>query len=344
MKTTLAVFLLIFSVNFLMAQTMPEAFLGLLPDPPGSVCNEGENDAKSGFIQKVGEVHDKLQEEISRRHTEIEDNVDKNKGKMQENAMARSGVSNELAQKMMALEKASKGATGDQAKAYKAQQKALADQMIQQSMNISMGELENLKTMDKAGKTAWATAYATEKKAEVMADPEAYKQKNAANMKDFKLLQKQKQLADSLGAQSTKYMKQFQDLDNDKDAQVLLTQIDELEAKLNEEYKKENRPNDNAIKSLNSSIRNLQISYCNLQSPKYLDILSKYKSFTQSSMASYYRLEKLTNQVNATQTGVDLTTEPGMMGLQQVGAYLNRLSDVYRYNHISPKYVYIGAE
>ncbi len=344
MKTTLAVFLLIFSVNFLMAQTMPEAFLGLLPNPPGGICNEGENDAKSDFILKVGEVHDKLQEEISRRRDEIEDKVDKNKGKMQENAMARTGVSPELMQQMMALEKQSKGATGDQAKAYKAQKKALADQMIQQSSNISMGEIENLKKMDNAGKTAWATAYATEKKAEVMADPQAYQQKTASDMKDYKLMQKQKQLADSLGAQSTKYMKQFQDLENDKDAQALLTQIDEMEAKLDEEYKKENRPNDNAIKSLNSSIRNLQISYCNLQSPKYLDILSKYKSFTQSSIASYYRLEKLTNQVNATQTGVDLTTEPGMMGLQQVGAYLSKLSDVYRYNHISPKYVYIGAE
>lgn len=344
MKTILAALLLTFSVNFLKAQTTPEAFIGLLPSPPGGICVEGENDAKSDFIKRVGEVHDQLQEEISRRKDEIENKVDQNKSKMQQNAMARTGVSPELMQQMMALEKQSKGATGDQAKAYKEQKKALADQMMQQSMNISMGEVENLKKMDKAGKTAWAEAYATEKKAEVMADPEAYKKKTAADMKDFKLMQKQKQLADSLGAQSAKYMKQFQDLETDKDAQAMLTQISELEAKLNEEYQKENRPNDNAIKAYLSQIRDIQITYCNLQSPKYLDILSRYKSFTQASLTPYYRLEKLTNQVSATQTGVDLSTEPGMMGLQQVGAYLSKLSEVYRYNHISPKYVYIGAE
>jgi len=344
MKTTLAVILLVLSISFANSQTMPEAFISLLPNPPGGICSEGENDAKSAFIQKIGEIHDKLQEEISRRKDEIENKVDKNKGKMQENAMARTGVSPELMQQMMALEEKSKGATGDQAKAYKAQKKALADQMIQQSSNISMGEIENLKKMDKAGKTAWAEAYATEKKAEVMADPKAYQQKAAADMKDYKLAEKQRQLADSLGAQAMKYMKQIEDLDKDQAAQALLTQIDETEAKLNEEYKKENRQNDDAIKSLSNSIRNLQISYCNMQTPKYLDILSRFKSFTQASLTPYYRLEKLTNQVNATQIGVNLNTEPGMMGLQAISSYLSKLSDVYRYSHIRPKYVYIGAE
>jgi hypothetical protein len=344
MKTTLIGSFLILLCFFANAQTMPEAFISQLPNPPGGFCVEGENDAKSAFIQRVGEVHDKLEEEISRRKDEIESKMDANKDKMMQNAIARTGVSPELMQQMMALEKQSKGATGDQEKAYKAQKKALADQMMQQSANISMAEVENLKKMDKAGKTAWAEAYATEKKAEVMADPQAYQQKAATDMKDYKLVEKQRQLADSLGAQSMKYMKQFEDLEMDKTAQDLLTQIDELEAKLNEEYSKENRENDNAIKTYTNQIRDIQISYCNMQTPKYLDILSKYKSFTQASLTPYYRLEKLTNQVNATQTGVKINTEPGLMGLQQVMAYLSKLSDVYRYNHIRPKYVYIGAE
>ncbi len=344
MKTFLAVFLLMISVNFSNAQTMPEAFLSQLPNPPAGLCTEGENDAKTAFMEKISEVNDKLNEEISRRKDDIEAKMEANQGKMQQNAMARTGVSPELMQQMMALEKANKGATGDQKKAYEAQKKALADQMMQQSMNISMGEVENLKKMDKAGKTAWAEAYATEKKAEVMADPKAYQQKAASDMKDYKLAEKQRQLADSIGAQSMKYMKQFEELETSKESQNLLTQIDQLEAKLNEEYKKENRPNDDAIKSYMGQIRNLQISYCNLQSPKYLDILSRYKSFTQASLTPYYRLEKLTNQVTATQTGVDNSSEPGLMGLLAISSYLSKLSDVYRYNHIKPKYVYIGAE
>lgn len=344
MKTIFTVFILILVGFVAKSQTMPEAFIGMLPNPPGDVCSEGENDAKSAFIQKIGEIDTKLGEEISRRKDEIDAKMKVNEDKMKQNAMARTGVSPELVQQMMALEKANKGATGDQVKAYKEQKKALADQMIQQSSNISMGEIENLKKMDKAGKTAWAEAYATEKKAEVMADPQAYQQKAAADMKNYKLAEKQRQLADSLGAQLMKYMKQIEDLDKDQTAQAMLTQIDEMEAKLNEEYKKEIRPNDNEIKSLMNSIRNLQISYCNLQSPKYLSILSRYKTFVQASLTPYYRLEKLTNQVTATQTGVDLSTQPGMMGLQAISSYINRLSDVYRYNHINPAYVYIGAE
>ena len=339
--TALILILVGFAVK---AQTMPEAFLGMLPVPPGNVCSEGEEDAKSAFIQEIGEVHEKLQEEISRRKDEIEAKMEANEGKMMQNAMARTGVSPELMQQMKALEKQSKGASGDQKKAYEAQKKAMADQMMQENMNISMGEIDNLKKMDKAGQTAWATAYATEKKAEVMADPQAVQKKTAADMKNYQLVTKQRQLADSLNAQQTKYMKQFEELENDKNALALVTQIDELEEKLNEEYKKENRPNDDVIKSLTNRIRDLQINYCNLQSPKYLEILSRYKTFMQASLMSYYRLEKLTNQVTASQTGVEMNAKPGLMGLENVKAYLSRLSNVYQYNQIRSKYVYIGIE
>lgn len=344
MKTTLIVYILFLVGLITNAQTMPEAFISLLPSPPEGICAEGENDAKSAFIEKVGEIKEKLDEEISRRTEKIESDMEANQGKMEQHAMARTGVSPQLMQQMMAIEKASKGATGDQKKAYEAQKKALAGQMMQQSTNISMGEIENLKKMDKAGKTAWAEAYATEKKAEVMADPKAYQQKAATDMKNYKLAEKQRQLADSLGAQSMKYMKQFEELETSKESQNLLTQISELDTRLNEEYQKENRPNDDAIKSLTNQIRDIQISYCNMQSPKYLEILSKFKSFTQASLTPYYRLEKLTNQVTATQTGVEINTQPGLMGLQAIGSYLSKLSDVYRYNHIRPQYVYIGAE
>lgn len=344
MKTTFIAVLFLLIGCVAKSQVMPEAFIGLLPSPPGGICAEGENDAKSAFIEKIGEIQSKLDEEISRRTEKIENHMEANQEKMAQHAMARTGVSPELMQQMMALEKASKGATGDQKKAYEAQKKALASQMMEQSTNISMGEVENLKKMDKAGKTAWAEAYATEKKAEVMADPKAYQQKTAADMKNYRLVEKQKFLADSLGAQVVKFGKQIQDIENGQEAVAMQTQMAQLESKLNELYQQENRPNDNEIKSVSNSLRNLQISYCKLQTPKYLDVVAKYKVFMQTSLQPYYRLEKLTNQVNASQTGVEISSEPGLMGLQSVNAYLHLLSDVYRYNHIRPEYVNMGAE
>jgi len=268
-----------------------------------------------------------------------------NQGKMMQNAVAKTGISPQLTQQIMALQQKKKNATNaEERKAIDLQMKALTSQMMQESMNMSMDEVNNLKKMDKAGKTAWATAYTTEKQAEAMADPKALNEKAAAATKDYKLMEKQKQLADSLGYQITNFGKQFQELESNQDAVAMQTQITELEAKLSDLYKQENRKNDNEIKSAENSIRNIQISYCNLQSPKYLSILAKYKSFVQTTIRPYYRLEKLTRQVNAAQTGVDVDLEPGLMALEQVKAYMNLLSDAYHYNRINSGVKYIGGE
>jgi hypothetical protein len=346
MKISVICILLLFLGGIGYAQQMPESFFGMLPDPPGGICNppEGEDPAKKAFIEKISEINRQLTDEILKRRETVEEKMDSNKDKMMQNAMARTGVSPQVMQQMMALEKASKGATGEQAKAYKEQKKALAGQMMEQSMNISMGEIENLKKMDKSGKKAWAEAYATEKKAEVMADPKAYQDKNAALMKDVKLVQKQTQLADSLGSQATKYMRQFAELDSSRQSQDLLTQIKQEEEILNEMYKENSGGNNQAIMSQLNKIRNMEISYCNMQTPKYITILSNYKVFLNTSLRHYYRLEKMTNQVTAQQTGVDFQPEPGLMGLEQIKAYLQKLSSVYQYCQIRPAAKNIGAE
>lgn len=346
MKTSISVCLLCCLFCFAKAQIMPESFFGMLPDPPGGICNptEGDDPAKTAFISKIAEIDRRLTDEILKRRENMEEKIDRNEDKMKQNALARTGVSPELMQQMMALEKQSKGATGDQAKAYKEQKKALASQMMEQSMNMSMGEIENLKKMDKEGKKAWGEAYATEKKAEVMADPKAYQDKNEALMKDVKLVQNQQHLADSLGSQSTKYMQQFAELDSSRQAQDLLTQIEQEEVILNEMYKEGSGSNNQAITSQLNKIRNMEINYCNMQTPKYLAILSNYKVFLHSSLDDYYRLEKMTYQITARQTGVDIQPEPGLMGLEQIKSYLQKLSSVYKYRQIRPAASYIGAQ
>lgn len=346
MKITVISILLLFSSSFCYAQLMPESVFGMLPDPPGGICNAqvGENPAKKAFIDKTSEIDQQLDKEILARHNNLKDKMDQNEDKMMHNAMDRTGISPELMQQMMALQKKSKGASGEQAKAYNAQKKALAGQMMEQSTNLSMGEIENLKNMDKAGKKAWAEAYATEKKAEIMADPKAYQDKNAALMKDVKLVQKQQHLADSLGSQLTKYMKQFADLDVSREAQDLLTQIKEAEAQLDEMYKEGNNKSNEQINGQLNKIRNLQINYCNMQTPKYLAILSNYKVFLHSSIPHFYRLEKMTNQLTASQTGVDVQASSGLMGLEKIRDYLQKLKGSYQYNQIRPEAKYIGAE
>jgi hypothetical protein len=346
MKISVTCIILFFFCRIAFAQQMPESFFGMLPDPPGGICNppEGDDPARKAFINKIGEIDHQLTAEILKRRKNIEKTMDGNKDQMMQNAMARTGVSPELMQQMMALEKQSKGATGNQAKAYKEQKKALAGQMMEQSMNMSMGEIENLKNLDKEGKKVWAEAYATEKKAEVMADPKAYQDKNAKLMKDVKLVQKQTNLADSLGSQATKFMRQFAELDSSRQSQDLLTQIKQEEEVLNEMNKEGSGANNNAMMSQSNKIRNLEMAYCSMQTPRYIAILSNYKVFLNSSIRHYYRLEKMTNQVTAQQTGIDFQPDPGLMGLEQVKAYLQKLSSVYQYSRIRPVAKYVGAE
>lgn len=338
------VFILLFLFQgFAYAQVTPESFLSRLPSPPGDACSTGENSGKSEFTEALEKVGRELSQEIGERRDKMEQKYEDNEDKMKQNAMARTGVSPQLMQQMMAIEKASKGATGDQKKAYDAQKKALVGQMMQSSTNISMGEIENLKKMDKAGKTAWAEAYATEKKAEVMADPKAYQDKNASLMKDVKLVQKQKQLADSLGGKQIKFVKKIEELEKDKAGIDIQTKIAQLESELNDLYKQEKVPEEE-VRSKQNAIRDLEIQYCNLMTSKYMEIVVGYKSFLMSSLKDYLRLEKLTNQVTAAQTGVDVKAEPGLLGLEQVNAYYKVLSGAYRYNQIRPLAVYVGAQ
>jgi hypothetical protein len=344
MKRTAVISLFIFSCLFMKAQVMPEAFIGMWPSVPGNACSEDTN-GRGKFTSELSEVIDKLDQEMNRRHEETKAKVDANKSKMQENALKKTGVSPELTQKMMALQEQKKNAKSKEQKdAIEKQMKALTDQMMQESMNMSMGEVQNLKTMDKAGKTAWATAYSTEKKAEVMAEPEKYQEQNAKNMNDYNLVKEQKRLNDSLGAQQAKYARQFMALDNDSTGKAILKNISDLEAKLDTLEATEDCKCEDQKNSLRHSIREQQKNYCNLLSPRYAEILHRYETFTKAAIQPLYRLEKLTQQVTAMQTGVDLKLEPGELGLGQIHSYLAALINFDKYNNIGPPVVYIGSE
>jgi len=340
MKTIFTLFLLMFAMIYANAQVRPEAYLSKLPSVPGDICSD-ETQGKDEFFSKVNEISEQLQTEMERRHENNDAKVDAGKPKMMDNAMKQTGVSPELIQQLQALEKQSKGASGDQKKAYDAQKKALADQMMQQSMNISMGEVENLKKMDKAGQKAWATAYATEKQAEVAADPKKYQDQNAREMQKYNLVKSQKQLSDSLNAQQNRYMAKFREIDENEDGSKLLAKIEGIRNEIREEYSKTTRTDQKLIE-LRSKLVAAKTSYCNLQSPRYIKVLAEYKSFILSSMSAYYRLEKLSNEVTKMQTGVDISPEPGQLGLGNVSSYIHQLLDAYKYNLYGSEDLTIG--
>lgn len=336
MKTffsALIILSLCMSVN---AQVRPEAFIGMLPSVPGNVCSEDNSQEKDKFIARLDEISVKLQNELDRRRENNDADSDANKQKMMDQAVKQTGISPELVQQLMALEQQSEGATGDQKIAYEKKKRAIADQMLQQSKNMSLGELDNLKNTDEAGQKAWSTGYAAESQAEVAADPQKYKDQNAKEMQKYNLVKKQKQLKDSIDAQQNKYLKKFAEVDKDENGVKLLAQIEQARTKISDLYaeasKRETSPDQDQLATIKSDMVKAKKSYCALLTPKYIDALAGYKSYSLSSLDALYRLEKLTNEVYEAQNGVKLSTEPGGFGLAQVSSYLDKLQDAYKYN------------
>ena len=346
MKKVFSITVFLFFWTVIDAQVRPEAFMGMLPSVPGNICSDDNKQEKDEFIAKIDEISALLQTELDRRSENQDADSDANEQMLISNTVKKSGISPELVQQLMALEQQSEGATGEEKEAYEAQKRAITDQMLQQSKNISLGELDNLKTMDSAGQRAWATGYAVEAQAEVNADPQKYKDQNAKEMQKHNLQKKYKQLTDSLNAQQNKYMQKFAEIDEDEEGKNLLAIIEGIREKIadlyNETAKAGRSPDQQILVALRSEMYLAKVSYCNVQTPKYISVLDEYKSFIQSSMPAYYRLEKLTNEVMKMQTGVNNTPEPGQFGLGNVSSYIKRLLEAYKYNLYGPEDLTIG--
>lgn len=314
------------------AQPGPGDFLGRLPKP-GDVCSV-DTVPRNQFHSMVSAVSVELNNDIRRRKNEAETSVKNNEEQMRANALKQTGVSPDIAQKMMALQQRKKTATSQAEKEQiDKEMKALTGQMVQQSTNISMGEISNMKNMSKEGKEAWASGYATEKKAEVMAEPEKYKDQNVKAMEKHRLLSQYTRLNDSLGAAHAKYITQFQDLENDQEGKRILEHLEYLNTQLSEELAKGLSGKERS-EEIRASIYSEQVSYCRMQSPRYLQILGSYEVFMRNAIPDYYRLEELSNQVNEAQTGVRLDIEPGLLALEALADYVSRLNAAYKYNII----------
>ena len=338
MKHNIFTAILLFCLISLQAQNRPEAYMSMMPDIPGPICDH-HNEGTGHFYTEIQNVDIKLTAELNRRRENMDASVNSNQSKIEAHAMQQSGVSPELTQKMMALQQQKKNAkTEQQRKEVDKQMKALTDQMMQESANISMGEVQNLKKMDKEGKTAWATAYSTEKKAEVMAEPEKYQEQNAKNMQKFNLQQQYSRLNDSLGAAQGKYAKKFQEMEENEVGKNLLELIGNTRKEMNDYIamctEKDIEQDKGKIDGYKDQINMACESYCQLLGPRYAENVETYKNFILTALSSYYRLEDLNNKVMAMQTGVDLKPEPGYLGLDVVKDYLSRLKDAFRYNII----------
>lgn len=316
---------------------LPEDFINRLPVVPYPICDE-DSAAHARFVLQFFPLDKELKDEILRRTLEMKAKVNDNQTKMEANALQQMGASPEISQKMMALQQKKKNATSQEERAaIDKEMKALGIEMMGAGQDISMKEAKNMENLSKDGKQAWATAYATGKKAEVMAEPEKYQQETAKNKEKADLVNKYTRLNDSLGALKTKFDIKFRELDEDKEAVEALKRIDIWE----EDLRNLLRDFPNETEKQEAKMRQIyteQGNYCKRQTSLYVSILGDYEIFVVTNVLQYYKLEELNNQVMSMQTGVDLKPEPGLLGLQVIEDYLFRFGDVYKYHIQNPNY------
>lgn len=314
----LIVNILISSATF--AQVTPEAFLSMLPAIPDNVCSD-EINARNNFIAKLDSISELIENETSRRKENIDANSEDYEKQVMNKFAKQYGLSQEDMKKLQ-----------NDDEMTDAEKDALINKALQNSANISLDEVKNLKKMSKEGKEAWAEAYSTEKMAEIQADPQKNQDEQLKNKSLFELTAMQKHIIDSIKAVESKFAKQFEDIDKDKDAKTMLDNISKLEREIGQMMGELSESEQVKFDALVQKLKSEKDKYCSKYTPQYIAILQRYESYTKSCLPVCYRLEKISAQLSKLQTGVDMKQEPGSLAIGKVAGYLGKLRGVYKYN------------
>lgn len=301
------------------SQATPEYFIGLVPALPSNACTTKSSE-KSDYLSNVSELSDQIKNEISKRKKVLDEAISENTEKMQQNMVKDMGLSPADMAKMK------NGGKMSQAEAM-----AMADKMMKNKYNMSVGEVKNVQKMSKEGKQAWGEAYSAEMMADAQANPEKYKADQTKNMNMYELIKEKKELAEKHLAMNSKFQQQFQELENDTSENKTLRDISKWTS---EWYGMSGVDYGQGPKmtALANRIKSAKISYCNKYTPKFFDIYHRYLIYIKTSLPDYYRMEELEFQIIAAQTKVNnKPSEPGLMALQIVSEYINKLNDVFKY-------------
>jgi hypothetical protein len=300
------------------SQSQAKAYLGMIPALPDGACTM-KSAEKSDYLVKVTELSDQINREITRRKKEQKGFESAYQRQIQQNMAKQMGLSPTEATKM---------SNGGQLS--KEEKMALAEKMMSEKFNMSVGEAKNIQKMSKEGKAAYAQALGTE----MMANAQANPTKNSIdqNKNLIGLMQKQQLLAAKIQAQTNKFNMEFTELEKDTSENQTLRKISELTSRINELSGVDLGPQGAKVKSLQSELRSAQVGYCNKFTPRYFDVYHRYLAYITENISDYDRMEEIDHQIYIAQTGVsDQMAEPGLMALELVDGYIGKLRDAFRF-------------
>jgi len=303
------------------AQKISNGYLMKIPALPVDSCNVTRENAEA-FILKISILEAQLKNEIDTLNQTVDQYMKSNAGAAQERAVQQ--MSQQYGLSQADIEKLKNKNLSA------AEKQEIANKMMQQQTNMSMGEVKNLSKMSDAGKKAYAEAYATEAMAANQADPKQ-QAKNEAAKSQYDMLSSQQAINSKISAINQKIAALYAAIGSDPERQKMLDRMDVWHNKIMSmtgiDYGQGKQ-----MDSLAVLIKNEKIAYCNKYTPKYRAALRKHLEILKSSLPDYQNLGNITAEVTKAQTGIEMPAEGREVpALQAIDGYLGALQGLYNY-------------
>jgi len=317
MKNLLSLILFMILNVISLSQVKPEAFIGMLPAIPGNACADDMDD-KNIFFDKLDSISELIENELENREEKSGADSEEFENITIKNLANKYGLSQKELEQLQNDENLS----GEE-------QEELINKVMKKKDDVSLKEVKNLDSLDERGMNSWAEAYADQKMAETQYDYEKSQEMQLQNKNSYELSQLRKHITDSLKAIEFKFAQQFDEIENDPERKKMLDNIMKLSEEANNLMGEGNKAKLDVIVE---KIKTEMEKYCLKFTPKYLEILNRYESYTKSCLPVCYKLEKIIAQHTQLQTGVEMKYNPGYLGIKQVSEYSKKLRDAYKYN------------
>jgi hypothetical protein len=296
-------------------QNTPIEFLNAVPQPPSTLCN-ATMEQKKQFLDEIASFDtiysvkmDEYQQGNEKFHEQHHDDETIN-------ALMKAGYSREDAKKMKNLDNMSEE-----------QQEALANQVMMNQYNMTMGEAKKVADYDTESQRRWAKAQSTMMMADTEADPEKNTKKQLEIKSDLDLQQEIKWLQDKLIAGENKCLDKIRQIDIKADSAM-----SELNPQIEKLYKDLNNGGGNS-KQVIDKIVSLRKNYCEKFTPDYLETVEGYKGYIAEHLQEYYELEELQTTLLERQVGMrNPDYKPGTAAMGRVGSYRSLIGDAFKYN------------
>ena len=271
MKSLLLLIVVLLSGFTLHAQTVTDEILNKIPALPKDSCNITKV-ATEAFQQKVADVLDFTETEIERLNEIVHQKSKGSEEAAKETAMKQMSQQYGLSPEDMAKMQSGKMSAADK--------KALADKMLQQQTNMSMGEVQNLSKMSEAGKKAYAEAYVTEMMATGQTNQNQQIASNAKKMNQ--LITEQQAVMGKISASGQKIGNLYASIENDPNLLKSYQNIEKWNEKLMSmtgvDYGQGKQ-----MDSLSLLIQKEQIKICDKYTPKYRAALRQHFAVLKAS-------------------------------------------------------------